>query len=50
MSGGETPWDDEFTDTQKEWLKIFSISNLIIYGLTFLIVLDTMRVHEIFKL
>ena len=50
MSGSGTSWGDEFTDTQREWLIIISIANLVIYGLTFLIVLDTMRVHEIFKL
>ena len=44
------PWSTIVSDSQVLWLKIFSIIVLCVYGLTVLIILDTMRLHEIFKL
>lgn len=44
------PWSTLISEDQVPYLKIFSITVLCIYGLTVIIILDTMRLHEIFKL
>ena len=44
------PWNTLIADGQVPYLKIFSITVLCIYGLTVIVILDTMRLHEIFKL
>ena len=44
------PWSQYISDSQNLWLKVFCIIVLIIYGLTVIVILDTMRLHEIFKL
>ena len=44
------PWNTLIAEGQVPYLKIFSITVLCIYGLTVIVILDTMRLHEIFKL
>ena len=46
----DIPWNTLITEGQVPYLKIFSITVLCIYGLTVIVILDTMRLHEIFKL
>ena len=44
------PWHTLIEQDQVPYLQAFSITVLCIYGLTVIIILDTMRLHEIFKL
>lgn len=46
----DIPWHTLIAEGQVPYLKIFSITVLCIYGLTVIVILDTMRLHEIFKL
>ena len=43
------PWASYVNEDQVLYLKIFSVTVLCIYGLTFIFIIDTMRRHE-FKL